>query len=137
MCFSVQMNEVWFSPLCPGLGKTVFPRWEILVKQVSLLYFSMFKRQTVDYFNAGIDAFWNTPITAPALFFFCENDALSDPRAMEELIEHLRKRGMDITAKKWEDSTHAGHLKRHQQEYLNTLHSFLHSLSIAPLKAKM
>ncbi len=131
------MNEVWFSPLCPGLGKTVFPRWEMLVKQVSLLYFGMFKRQTVDYFNAGIDAFWNTPITVPALFFFCENDALSDPRATEELIEHLRKRGMDITAKKWEDSTHAGHLKRHQQEYLTTLHSFLHSLSITPLKAKM
>ncbi|XP_030282638.1 uncharacterized protein LOC115587134 [Sparus aurata] len=120
-----------------GLGKTVFPRWETAVKQLSLLYFSMFKHQTVDYFNTAIDAFWNTPFTAPALFFFCENDPMSDPRAMEEIIDHLRKRGMDVTAKKWADSTHAGHLKRHQQEYLTTLGMFLHSLRLAPLKAKM
>ncbi|XP_045893486.1 transmembrane protein 53 isoform X1 [Micropterus dolomieu] len=120
-----------------GLGKTIFPRWEILVKEVSLLYFGMFRRQTVDYFNRGIDTFKNTPVTAPALFFYCENDLLSDPRATEELIDQWRKRGIDITAKKWEDSTHAGHLKRHQQEYLTTLHTFLNSLSIAPLKAKL
>ncbi|XP_074489311.1 transmembrane protein 53 [Sebastes fasciatus] len=120
-----------------GLAKTIFPRWKTLVKQVSLLYFDMFKRQTVDYFNTSIDVFWNSPVTAPALFFFCENDALSDPRAMEEMIDHWRKRGVDITAKKWEDSTHAGHLKRHQQEYLSILDVFLHSLRLAPLKAKM
>ncbi|XP_070687510.1 transmembrane protein 53 [Pempheris klunzingeri] len=120
-----------------GLGKTVFPQWETLVKKASLLYFGMFKRQTVDYFNAGIDAFLNTPVTAPALFFFCENDALSDPRSMEEMIDEWKKRGMDVTVKKWEDSTHAGHLKRHQQEYLATLDLFLRSLHIAPLKAKL
>ncbi|XP_029910325.1 transmembrane protein 53 [Myripristis murdjan] len=120
-----------------GLGKTVFPQWESLVKQASLLYFEVFKRQTVDYFNISIDAFWNTPIAAPALFFFCENDPMSDPRAMEELIDFWQKRGMDVTAKKWEDSTHAGHMKRHPQEYLATLETFLHSLNITPLKAKM
>ncbi|XP_032380459.1 uncharacterized protein si:dkey-5i3.5 isoform X2 [Etheostoma spectabile] len=120
-----------------GLSKTVFPNWERLVKQVSQLYFGMFRRQTVDYYNKGFNVFLNNPITAPALFFFCENDALSDPQAMKELIDHWQKRGMDITAKKWEDSTHAGHLKRHQQEYLTTLHMFLHSLHFSPLKAKM
>nr|XP_046250219.1 transmembrane protein 53 [Scatophagus argus] len=120
-----------------GLGKTVFPQWETLIKHTSLLYFSMFKRQTVDYFNTSIDAFRNSPVTAPALFFFCENDPMSDPRAMEELIDHWRKRGVNITAKNWEESTHAGHLKRHQQEYLTTLNTFFHSLSIGPLKAKM
>ncbi|XP_042268679.1 uncharacterized protein si:dkey-5i3.5 isoform X1 [Thunnus maccoyii] len=120
-----------------GLGKTVFPRWETLVKQVSLLYFRMFRRQTVDYFNMGIDAFWNSPVTAPALFFFCKNDPLSDPQALEELIDFWQKRGINITAKKWEDSTHAGHIKRHPQEYVTTLDMFLHSLHIAPLKAKM
>ncbi|XP_075945989.1 transmembrane protein 53-A [Anarhichas minor] len=123
--------------MATGLAKTVFPRWETVVKKVSLLYFDLFRRQTVDYFNMSIDAFWSTPITAPALFFFCENDALSDARAMEQLIDHWRKRGIDVTAKKWEDSTHAGHLKRHQQEYLTTLDTFLHSLRGTPLKAKM
>ncbi|XP_022610277.1 uncharacterized protein LOC111228581 [Seriola dumerili] len=120
-----------------GLGKTVFPRFETLVKKISMLYFGMFKHQTVDYFNTSIDVFWNTPIPAPALFFFCENDPLSDARSMEDLIDYWRKCGINITAKKWEDSTHAGHLKRHPQEYLTTLDSFLSSLQITPLKAKM
>ncbi|KAM4618864.1 transmembrane protein 53 isoform 1-T2 [Polymixia lowei] len=120
-----------------GLGKTIFPGWEKMVKHASLFYFDTFKRQTVDYFNMGIDAFRNTPITAPALFFFCENDAMCDPRAVEEMIELWQKRGMDVTAKKWEDSTHAGHMKRYPQEYLTTVDTFLHSLSIIPLKAKM
>ncbi len=125
------------SSLCPGLGKTVFPRWEKLVKHISLLYFSTFKRQTVDYYDTGADAFLNSPVTAPALFFFCENDVMSDPRAMEEVIDYLRKRGIDVTAKKWEDSTHAGHLKRHPQEYVTTINMFFQSLCITPLKAKL
>ncbi|XP_071357112.1 transmembrane protein 53 isoform X2 [Trachinotus anak] len=120
-----------------GLGKTVFPRFETLVKNVSMLYFDMFKHQTVDYFNTSIDVFWNTPIPAPALFFFCENDALSDARTLEDLIDYWRKSGINITAKKWENSIHAGHLKTHPQEYLATLDLFLHSLNISPLKAKM
>lgn len=102
-----------------------------------MLYFGMFKQQTVGFFNASIDVFWNTPVTAPALFFFCENDPLSQAKALEELIVYWRKRGMNITTKKWNNSTHAGHLKRHPQEYLTTLQSFLHSLNITPLKAKM
>lgn len=120
-----------------GLGKTVFPRWERLVKQISTLYFAVFKRQTVDYFNMGIDTIWNNPVTAPALFFFCENDVMSDTKTVEELIDYWRKHGIDVMAKKWENSTHAGHLRRHPQEYLSTLEMFFHSLHIGPLKAKM
>ncbi|KAL3061650.1 hypothetical protein OYC64_009743 [Pagothenia borchgrevinki] len=120
-----------------GLGKTLFPRLETLVTKASMLYFGMFKHQTVDYFNKSIDTFWETPITVPALFFFCENDPMSDPRAMEEVIDRWRKRGIDTTAKKWKESTHAGHLKRHQQEYLTTIDMYLHTLGFTQLKAKM
>ncbi|XP_026168164.1 transmembrane protein 53 [Mastacembelus armatus] len=120
-----------------GLSKTMFPRWETLVKQVSMLYFGMFKKQTVDHFNTSIDVFWNTPITAPALFFFCENDVMSNYQTVEELIDYWRNHGIDVATKKWKDSTHAGHLKRHPQEYLTTLDTFLHSLHLTQLKSKM
>ncbi|XP_074532973.1 transmembrane protein 53-B [Halichoeres trimaculatus] len=123
--------------MATGLGKTLLPSLESVVKRVSLLYFGMFKRQTLDYFTKGIDAFWSTPVIAPALFFFCENDPLSDPQVVEELIDHLRKRGMNITAKKWKDSTHAGHLKRHTEEYISTLNGFLNSLHLTQPKAKL
>lgn len=115
----------------------MFPRWDMLVKHISLLYFSIFKRQTVDYFNSSIDVFWNTPVTAPSLVFFCENDLLSDAQTVEKLVDYWRKHGIDVTAKKWEESIHAGHLKKHPQEYLNTLETFLQSLQITPLKAKL
>ncbi|XP_014827119.1 PREDICTED: transmembrane protein 53-like isoform X2 [Poecilia mexicana] len=123
--------------MATGLGKTLYPRWESLIVQSSMLYFRIFKHQTVDYFNASIDVFYNTPVKAPALIFFCENDLLSDAPSVEKLVEYWQNRGMDVTAKKWEVSTHAGHLRRHPQEYLSTLNTFLHSLLIVPLKAKM
>lgn len=121
----------------PGLGKTVFPRWEKLVKQASLAYFSILRSQTVEYFKRNIDVVWNTPVTTPVLLFYCENDVMSNPRAAEELIRYWQKRGINVTAKKWEDSIHAGHLKRHPQEYLSLVDTFLCSLQIIPLKAKM
>ncbi|PWA14311.1 uncharacterized protein si:dkey-5i3.5 isoform X2 [Gambusia affinis] len=123
--------------MATGLAKTLYPRWERLIKQASMLYFCIFKRQTVDYFNTGIDAFYNTPVKAPALIFFCENDLLSHAPSVEKLVDYWQNRGMDVTTKKWEVSTHAGHLRRHPQEYLSTLNAFLHSLHIVPLKAKM
>lgn len=137
--FSVQIskNGSLSLYLCPGLGKTLIPQWETVVKQASLLYFGILKHQTVDYFNTAIDVFWKTPVTAPALFFFCENDPLSDPAVMEEILDFWQKSGIDTTAKKWKDSTHAGHLKRHPQDYLATLNTFLHKVHMNPLKAKM
>lgn len=115
----------------------MFPRWETLIKQASLLYFGVFRRQTVDYYDKGIDAFRNSPVCAPALFFFCGDDTMSDCGALEELMEHWQRRGVHVTAKRWEKSTHAGHLKRHPQEYETTLDTFVQSLRISPLKAKM
>ncbi|XP_051580859.1 uncharacterized protein LOC127456418 isoform X2 [Myxocyprinus asiaticus] len=120
-----------------GLSKTMFPRLEGLVRRASLLYFRAFKHQTVDYFNAGIDVFWNTPLTAPALFFFSENDALCDCQTMEKMVEFWRNQGLTVESKKWKKSIHAGHLRTHPQEYMSTLENFVQALNMVPLKAKM
>jgi len=110
---------------------------ESLVKHASLCYFRVFKRHTIEYFNTGIDVFCNTPLKAPSLFFFCENDPLCDAPGLEEIVATWRTRGLNVTEKKWEDSTHACHLKRHPQEYMSVLENYLQSLSMAPLRAKM
>ncbi|KAK2847904.1 hypothetical protein Q7C36_009586 [Tachysurus vachellii] len=120
-----------------GVSKTLFPRFEHLVKYTSLLYFHIFKRQTVDYFNASIDVFWNTPLTSPSLYYFCDNDVMCDMEATHKLMEHWKRRGITVTSKNWEESIHAGHLRTHPQEYLSVLEHFLCSLNILPLKSKM
>ncbi|XP_062404322.1 transmembrane protein 53-B [Sardina pilchardus] len=123
--------------MATGLGKNVFPRFEGLVKRLSMLYFRTFKQQTVDYFTHAIDVFWNSPVTAPALFFYCENDSLCDAEGMEEMIAYWQSRGVTVEKRKWEESIHAAHLRAHPQEYLSILDSFLQSLNVVPLKAKM
>lgn len=120
-----------------GVGKTVFPKLEFLITRASLAYFSLFKHQTVDYFNTAINAFWNTPVTAPVVLFYCENDPLSNWVVVDELAEDWCKRGMSVTLQKWEKSTHAGHLKRHPQEYLSTINTFLNSLDVGHLQSKL
>ncbi|XP_077568382.1 transmembrane protein 53 isoform X2 [Stigmatopora nigra] len=123
--------------MASGVAKIGFPRWETPVKQMSLFYFNTFKRQTTDYYNRSIQVFWNSPVTVPALFFYCDNDPLSDPRALEEVLDFWQERGVTLSTKKWETSKHAGHLKAHPQEYVDTLESYLKSLHIVPLKSKM
>ncbi|XP_071761831.1 transmembrane protein 53-like isoform X1 [Centroberyx gerrardi] len=123
--------------MATGLGKTLAPRLEALVKNAAMFYFWLFKTHTADYYNRSIHVFHNSPVTAPALFFFCENDALCDPVAMERLIDVWRNRGMAVQGRKWKESVHAGHMRCHPEDYLSTLEKYLNSLPIASLKAKM
>uniref|UniRef100_A0A8C6U8B8 Si:dkey-5i3.5 n=1 Tax=Neogobius melanostomus TaxID=47308 RepID=A0A8C6U8B8_9GOBI len=77
-----------------------------------------------DIYNSGIQIFYNTPITAPALFFYCENDALCDHLVIEKIIELWSKRGMVVQSMKWRESIHAAHLRVHPEDYLSTLARF-------------
>uniref|UniRef100_A0A8C7PD15 Uncharacterized protein n=1 Tax=Oncorhynchus mykiss TaxID=8022 RepID=A0A8C7PD15_ONCMY len=93
--------------MATGLSKNLFPRLET------------FKCHTVDYFNTGINV-WH----------------LQEQPCRPHLL--LPERHAVLSqCRKWEESTHAGHLGRHPQEYLFTLETFLQSLSMVPLKAKM
>ncbi|KAK7886141.1 hypothetical protein WMY93_025762 [Mugilogobius chulae] len=79
-----------------GLGKTLLPCLEGLVKNTALLYFWLFKSQTADIYKHSIQVFQSAPITAPALFFYCENDPLCDPLMMEKTVELWRRRGLSV-----------------------------------------
>ncbi|XP_040028989.2 transmembrane protein 53 [Gasterosteus aculeatus] len=120
-----------------GLGKTLVPRLESLVKNAAMLYFWLFKTHTADFYNTSIQVFHDSPITAPALFFFCENDALCSPADMEHLIDHWRRRGVTVESRKWKESKHAAHMRCHPEEYLSTLEKYLNSLALSSLKAKI
>uniref|UniRef100_A0A8C5H0V1 Uncharacterized LOC114465442 n=1 Tax=Gouania willdenowi TaxID=441366 RepID=A0A8C5H0V1_GOUWI len=113
-----------------GLGKTLVPQLESFVKTAAMMYFWLFKSHTADFYEKGIQVFHKNPITSPALFFFCENDALSNSAALEKMIDVWRKRGVAVESRKWSKSIHAAHLRCHPEEYLHTLQHFLNSLPI-------
>ncbi|XP_072311183.1 uncharacterized protein [Eucyclogobius newberryi] len=117
-----------------GLGKTLVPWLEGLIKNTVLLYFWLFKSQTADIYKRSIQVFHSTPITAPALFFYSENDALCDPLMMGKIVELWRQRGVAVQSRKWKESTHAAHMRCHPEDYLSALDRFLSSLHKSPLK---
>ncbi|XP_041820155.1 uncharacterized protein LOC121625902 [Chelmon rostratus] len=120
-----------------GLGKTLVPRFEGFVRNTAMLYFWLFRSHTVDFYDNSIRVFHDSPITAPALFFSSENDALCDQDVMERCIDHWRKRGVTVEDRKWKKSIHAAHMRCHPKDYLSTLEKFLNSLPISSPKAKM
>ncbi|XP_078533905.1 transmembrane protein 53-like [Lissotriton helveticus] len=121
-----------------GVAKMISSHWQPVVKSSVLLYFSLLKRYTVDYYNDAINVFWQDPPTCPALLFYCEDDPLSDHVLVAQLIETWRKRGINVVGKGWQNSKHAGHLRRHPQEYRDTLNNFLQQQHTdTPFKSKL
>ncbi|KAK9525740.1 hypothetical protein VZT92_016422 [Zoarces viviparus] len=120
-----------------GLGKTLVPRLENFVKNAAMLYFWLFKKHTADIYDSGIQAFYDNPITAPALFYSSENDAMCDTAGMEKLIDHWRMRGVTVESRKWKVSKHAAHMRCHPEDYLSTLEKYLQSLVISSSRANV
>ncbi|XP_075886238.1 uncharacterized protein LOC142890838 isoform X2 [Nelusetta ayraudi] len=114
-----------------GLGKTLVPRFEGLIKNAAMLYFWLFRSHTADFYNDSILVFHNCPITSPALFFSSEDDALCDQAVMQRCIDNWRTRGVSVESRKWKESVHAAHMRCHPEDYRSTLESFLNSLPIS------
>ncbi|KAI3366719.1 hypothetical protein L3Q82_009392 [Scortum barcoo] len=111
-----------------GLGKTLVPRFESLVKNAALFYFWLFKTHTADFYENSIRVFHSSPITAPALFFSSENDALCNTAVMDKCVDLWRRRGVTVESKRWKESIHAAHMRCHPEDYLSTLDKYLNSL---------
>ncbi|XP_076015070.1 transmembrane protein 53-like [Genypterus blacodes] len=116
--------------MATGLGLTLFPRLDFLVKHTALLYFWLFKKHTTDLYNNSIHVFNNSPLTTPALFFSCENDLLCDSAALEEIVDRWQKRGVAVEHRKWKESTHAAHMQCHPEDYVSTLDKYLNTLHL-------
>ncbi|XP_069812378.1 transmembrane protein 53-like [Dendropsophus ebraccatus] len=124
--------------MATGVARMVtYPLIQSLVVRVTLLYFSLLKSHTTDYYEKGIQAFLEKPVPCPGLFFYCQNDPLSDHTTVDELLHLWRKKGMKVQGKKWENSVHAGHLRKHTQEYTDVLNNFINGLHAKVPKSKL
>ncbi|XP_042325987.1 transmembrane protein 53-A-like isoform X2 [Sceloporus undulatus] len=109
------------------------------IHQGTLLYFRLFRRCTVAYYEAALDIFHQPPLRCPVLVFFCHNDPLSDARVMQQLLDAWRVGGIAVQVQEWPVSHHAAHLRLHPQDYTQALDTFLQGLPLPPprLQAKL
>ncbi|XP_060635644.2 transmembrane protein 53-A-like [Anolis sagrei] len=118
---------------------TASPTLQPLLRRGTLLYFRLFSRCTVSYFQAALEVFHRPPLHCPALVFFCHNDPLSDPRVMGQLLDSWRAAGIAVRVQEWPVSRHAGHLRLYPQDYSRALDAFLRDLDLGPpaVRAKL
>ena len=102
-----------------------------IIKSTVLAYFALTKPFTLEFYNKCIEAFQDNPIDSPVLFFYSSDDPLADPEAMAKMLSRIKSQKMKIVLEKhWEKSTHAGHLRRHREEYVDTLYGFLEQCKV-------
>ncbi|KAM3924898.1 transmembrane protein 53-like [Leptodactylus fuscus] len=124
--------------MATGVARVVsLPLLRSLIVRGTLLYFSLLKSHTADYYDKGIKAFWENPVTCPALFFYCINDPMSDHTMVDMIQQDWEKKGIEVQGKKWEKSVHAGHLREHTQEYTDILNNFINGLQATVPKSKL
>ena len=136
-CVSKKIRgQIFDSITIGGLGRmsegiarfTANPVLRTLLKSSTSAYFWLTKKHTVDFYEVVIDQFVNRPLRTPVQFFYSLNDPMASPESMQEIIDLWRDDPaykMDIAVKCWEKSIHSRHLKKHPEEYTQTLQQFL------------
>ncbi|XP_013379494.1 uncharacterized protein LOC106150985 [Lingula anatina] len=99
------------------------------IKGSILTYFALTHSHTVAQYDKLIALFKEKPHRSPALLFYSLDDPMCDPDSMADIIDTWNKLGMSVTHKCWERSKHAGHLKQHTADYIQTLDTFLRQLT--------
>jgi len=94
-------------------------------------YLNLTNRYTQKVFTARSALFHNTPVRSPSLFLYSRDDAVANIRDIQTVENTWRdKLGMRVTSKCWNSSPHVSHFYVHQQEYIETLRSFLQDINL-------
>ena len=75
------------------------------------------------------DRFWRTMEThnlfERELYIYSANDALTDCKKLEELLDLRRANSARVETLKFEDSPHCAHLRKHHDAYVDALRAFI------------
>ena len=114
-----------------GIGKGMVRNrlLQRLIPAMMALYFFIMHNYTVKLFERWLDLCRTKPLEVPTLFFFCENDPMSDYKHIQEMISDFRKMGTFLVLEKcWFKSRHSLHLMIHTSEYMEYLNRLLSSV---------
>lgn len=92
----------------------------------------------------AVDQFYNTIVTAPALFLFSLNDPMVSLKSIETCTESWRNKGLtvchvvwfivtcefklshrQVNVRAWDKPSHVGIYKRHPEEYRDEVNKFM------------
>ena len=109
-----------------GMGMTRNKVLQTFIPSMMSLYFFLMQNYTVKLFEKWIEMCRTMPLEVPTLYFFCENDPISDYKYIEEMLEGFRKMGtFPVLGKCWQKSRHSIHLMIHTKDYLEYLSRLL------------
>lgn len=104
--------------VCPAISRAV---WESLTAGL----FAVTKARQA--FGEAEEALRRFQFKAPQLYFYSLDDKVIPGihKAVEDFMAKNKQRGVEVYNKWWNNSTHASHLKVHQDEYLKSLEGFV------------
>ena len=129
-----------------GMGMAKNKTLQALIPTLMSVYFYLMQNITIKQFEHWIEMFRMEPVEVPTIYFFCENDPISDFEYIHEMIEGFRKIGaFPVIEQCWEKSRHAIHLMIHTEDYMDCLDRLfqlvpelrLQTQRQRPVKAKM
>ncbi|KAK2142607.1 hypothetical protein LSH36_934g02020 [Paralvinella palmiformis] len=88
-------------------------------------YLSLTKNITMKYYVRSQETFEENVMHTPSMFLFSKADVIGRHRVIEECIEKMKRKGIAVYSKCWEDSRHVSHFQRHPVEYIDMMTYFL------------
>ena len=104
--------------VCPAVSKAV---WEMTAKAM------FFVTQARRGFEQAEHALRGMQFNSPQLYFYSLDDKVipNIHHAIADFVDKNKQRGFEVYQKWWNESVHASHFKLHQEEYLQSLQTFL------------
>ena len=112
-----------------GMGMVRNRILQAVIPKLMSVYFYLMKDTTIKQFEHWIEMFRTEPIQVPTLYFFCENDPISDYKYIHEMIEGFRKMAtFPVIEQCWQKSRHGIHLMIHTEDYMDCVDRLFQSV---------
>lgn len=94
------------------------------------LYFRITKQSTWDIYQYYLEEVRERPVRVPTLVFSSLDDPFCNSGKLQDMINGWRELpGMEVTTQIWQQSQHAGHLRKYPEQYREILYKFMQGIA--------
>ncbi|KAB0800075.1 hypothetical protein PPYR_07964 [Photinus pyralis] len=139
------IGQVWdsvadISEIPYGFPMALFPKHKVLqnaMRQYILYHLRTFDKVATCHYVRASQLFHGNMVKAPALCFLSKTDLVGAETSNLRLKENWESLGLKVYWQCWDTSPHVGHYKRHREEYLEKLETFLYEINAIPWENKL